>query len=58
MERTVNVPQVLATRQEGQPDRQTNPDAELARSFALGCGVLFLAFLLLSAFVFYFWSRS
>lgn len=40
------------------PDRQTNPDAELARSFAVGCGVLFLAFLLLSALVFYFWTRA
>ena len=43
---------------QGLPDRQTNPDAELARSFAIGCGVLFLAFLLLSALVFYFWTRA
>ena len=40
------------------PDRQTNPDAELARSFAVGCGVLFLAFLLLTVLVFYFWTRA
>lgn len=58
MDRALDDPRVLAARQAGEPDRQTNPDAELARSFALGCGVLLLAFLLLSAFVFYFWSRS
>lgn len=58
MERVVDDAPVLAARQEGEPDRQTSPDAELARSFALGCGVIFLAFLLLSAFVFYFWSRT
>ena len=48
----------LSTRREGEPDRQLSPDAELTRSFALGCGVVFLAFLLLAALVFYFWSRS
>lgn len=42
---------------DGAPDRQISPDAELTRSFAIGCGVLFLAFLLLTAFVYYFWSR-
>lgn len=41
----------------GTPDRQISPDAELTRSFALGCAVLFLAFLLLTALVYYFWSR-
>ena len=48
----------LAARGDGVPDRQTNPDAELARSFAVGCGVLFLAFLLLTVLVFYFWTRA
>lgn len=43
---------------DGSPDRQISPDAELTRSFAIGCAVLFLAFLLLTAFVYYFWSRS
>jgi len=48
----------MAVRTPGAPDRQVNPDAELTRSFAVGCLVLFVAFLLLSALVFYFWSRS
>jgi len=43
--------------QGGAPDRQISPDAELTRSFAIGCAVLFLAFLLLTALVYYFWSR-
>lgn len=42
---------------DGAPDRQISPDAELTRSFAIGCAVLFLAFLLLTALVYYFWSR-
>jgi len=29
----------------------------LTRSFAIGCAVLFLAFLLLTALVYFFWSR-
>jgi|GEM_PF-2636761 len=48
----------MAVRTPGAPDRQVNPDAELTRSFAVGCLVLFAAFLLLTALVFYFWSRS
>lgn len=48
----------MAVRKPGAPDRQANPDAELTRSFAVGCLVLFVAFLLLSASVFYFWSRT
>jgi type VI protein secretion system component VasF len=42
---------------DGAPDRQVNPDKELTRSFAIGCGVLFVAFLLLTVLVYYFWSR-
>jgi hypothetical protein len=38
-------------------ERQPNPDAELARSFGLGCLVLFAAFLLLSVAVYFFWTR-
>jgi hypothetical protein len=38
-------------------EKQTNPDSELARSFGIGCLVLFLAFLLLSVAVYYFWTR-
>lgn len=58
MHTSAHAPHLVAARQPGEPDRQVNPDAELTRSFALGCGVLFLAFLVLSALVFYFWSRS
>ncbi len=39
------------------PERQRNPDAELARSFGVGCLVLFAAFVLLSVAVYYFWTR-
>jgi len=38
-------------------ERQSDPDAELARSFGIGCLVLFAAFLLLSVAVYYFWTR-
>jgi hypothetical protein len=38
-------------------EKQLNPDAELARSFGLGCLVLFVAFLLLSGAVYFFWTR-
>lgn len=39
------------------PDRRIDPDAEFARSFAIGCGVLFGAFLLLWALVYLFWMN-
>jgi hypothetical protein len=42
---------------DGGAERQSNPDAELARSFGIGCLVLFAAFLLLSVAVYYFWTR-
>ena len=42
---------------DGRADKQTNPDAELARSFGIGCLVLIGAFLLLSVAVYYFWMR-
>jgi hypothetical protein len=42
---------------EGKPDRQISPDAEGGRMFLVGCGVIFVAFLLLSAAVYLFWIR-
>jgi hypothetical protein len=41
----------------GGPTRQTNPDRELVRSFAVGCGVLFVAFLCGWATIAFFWLR-
>jgi hypothetical protein len=41
----------------GKPDRQYSPDAVLAKQFGLGCGVLFLAFLLMTAAVWWFWTH-
>jgi len=38
-------------------EKQIDPDAELTRSFGVGCLVLFGAFLLLSGVVYYFWTR-
>ena len=37
--------------------RRPNPDADFFRAFGVGCGVLFLAFLLLWALVTFFWLR-
>ena len=37
--------------------RTPDPDADFFRSWGVGCGVLFLAFLLLWAFVTFFWLR-
>lgn len=41
------------------PRRQqaTNNDAELARSFLIGCGVLFVVFLIGSGLIAWFWLR-
>jgi hypothetical protein len=47
----------LVQKEPGQPDQQYNPDAVLAKQFALGCGVLFFAFLLLTAAVWWFWMH-
>jgi hypothetical protein len=41
----------------GEPDRQHSPDADLTKQFALGCVVLFGAFLLLATLVWWFWSH-
>lgn len=46
-----------ARRRPGEPDRQLSPDADLTHSFAVGCVVLFLVFLLLTALVYYFWTH-
>lgn len=55
--RTASARGAIGAYGDGVPDRQISPDAELTRSFAIGCAVLFLAFLLLSTLVYYFWSR-
>lgn len=39
------------------PSRQVDPDAVLAKSFAVGCGVLFLVFLCGWATIAFFWLR-
>lgn len=36
-------------------DRQYSPDAEFGRSYLVGCGVVFLVFLLGWALIAYFW---
>lgn len=40
-----------------EPDRQYSPDAVLGKQFGLGCLVLFAAFLLLTALVWWFWMH-
>ena len=47
----------MAKRKPGEPDQQYNPDAVFGGQFALGCGVLFVAFLLLTAAVWWFWMH-
>jgi len=42
---------------ERRAEKQVNPDAELTRSFGVGCLVLIVGFLLLSVAVYYFWTR-
>jgi len=39
------------------PTQQTNPDADLTRSFAVGCGVLVVVFLCGWATIAFFWLR-
>lgn len=41
----------------GQPDRQYDPDAEFFRQYGVGCLVVFVAFLLLSGLIGWFWLR-
>jgi hypothetical protein len=48
---------VSGARKAGEPDRQYNPDAVLGKQFGLGCLVLFAAFLLLTALVWWFWMH-
>ena len=48
---------MTAKRTPGEPDRQIDPDAEGARLFGIGCLVLFVGFLLLTAAVWWFWMR-
>ena len=40
-----------------EPDRQYSPDAELGKSFAVGCGVLLVLFVLGWIVIAYFWMR-
>lgn len=44
-------------RKPGEPDRTPSPDAELTRSFAIGCGVLLLAFVVLAVVLYFVWIR-
>ena len=39
------------------PDKQLDPDRFVGTQFAVGCVVLVIAFLMLSAAVYWFWSR-
>ena len=50
--------EVLRILRPGEPDRQYNPDAVLTGQFGLGCFVLFVAFLLLTVAVWWFWMQS
>jgi hypothetical protein len=47
----------MAPRKPGEPDRRIDPDAELVKQFGVGCVVLLLAFLLLTALVWWFWMH-
>jgi hypothetical protein len=47
----------MAPRKPGEPDRRVDPDAELVKQFGVGCVVLLLAFLLLTALVWWFWMH-
>ena len=48
----------MVQRKPGEPDRQFNADAHLAKQFGLGCVVLFVAFLLLTMLVWWFWMHG
>jgi hypothetical protein len=43
--------------EEGKPSKTPNPDAELTRSFGIGCLVLLGAFLVMWALVWFFYMR-
>jgi len=47
----------VVQRKPGEPDRQLDPDAFVAKQFGLGCLVLFVAFLLLTVAVWWFWTH-
>jgi hypothetical protein len=44
--------------EQGKPDKQMNPDADLTRAFGVSCLILFVAFLLLWALVWFFYLRG
>ncbi len=50
-------PRRTSPRQRTRATRQLSPDAELARAFGVGCGLLFLAFLCGWATIAFFWLR-
>ena len=41
----------------GEPDQQISPDREFFSAYGVGCAVLFFAFLLLTAAVWWFWMH-
>jgi hypothetical protein len=47
----------MVKREPGKPDEQLNPDRYVAGQFAVGCLVLFLAFLLLTLLVWWSWMH-
>lgn len=47
----------VVQRRPGEADRQLDPDAHVAKQFGTGCLVLLVAFLLLTAAVWWFWMH-
>jgi hypothetical protein len=47
----------VVQREPGEPDRQFSPDADLTKQFGVGCLVLFGAFLLMAALIWWFWMH-
>jgi hypothetical protein len=45
----------MVRRNPGEPDRQISPDNEFFKAYGLGCIVLFIAFLLLTLAIWWFW---
>ena len=45
----------MVRRSPGEPDRQISPDNEFFKAYGVGCIVLFVAFLLLTVAVWWFW---
>ena len=47
----------MAQKRTGEPEPQISPDAELTKQFGIGCVVLFVAFLALTAIIWWFWTH-